>query len=137
MKWQAKFNGRKSGSIGLVYDITDEATGDDEAAARLDLYNRFEHIAHLVLIPMAEDGKTMSLCQECVWRGIQVEHHESDLYIPLTEQTRDLVKKHGKKAEAFQNLVEGGTWLDIPFAYCPFWAAVSACGAALSVSGKE
>ena len=63
----------------------------------------------------------LSLHAECVTLGIPTQHHASDLYIPVTNQTYELLKKHGKKATVFTNQVEGGQWYDVPFAYEPFF----------------
>lgn len=65
----------------------------------------------------------MSLYQDCVQRGIPVQSHASDLYIPVTEETRALLKTHGKTATTFTNQVEGGLWYDVPFAFEPWWEA--------------
>lgn len=62
-----------------------------------------------------------SLYEECVKLGIPTGNHASDLYIPVTDQTRELIKKHGHRATTFTNQVEGGLWYDVPFAYVPFW----------------
>ena len=67
--------------------------------------------------PVTED----SLYAECVKRGIPAHNHESDLYIPITEETRALVKHFKKSAEVFKNQVEGGLWYDVPFAFVPWW----------------
>lgn len=65
----------------------------------------------------------MSIFQDVKAAGIQFSSHESDLYIPVTPETMELLKKHGLYAETFTNQVEGGRWYDVPFAYEPFWEA--------------
>ena len=62
-----------------------------------------------------------SLYAECVRRNIPMANHESDLYIPVTEETRELIKHFGCSHSTFTNQVEGGLWLDVPFAYLPWW----------------
>lgn len=61
------------------------------------------------------------LYQELVKRGIPIDSHQSDLYFPVTEETRSLVENY-----AFRGLVttfysKGERWYDVPFAYLPFW----------------
>ena len=54
--------------------------------------------------------------------GLVMDHHESDLYLLANPGSRALVAKHGVKAETFRG-TDGRMWLDIPFAYAPFWEA--------------
>jgi hypothetical protein len=67
-----------------------------------------------------------TLWSEVVRLGIPHASHETDPYIPVTDQTRELLKKFplsdGNKT-TFTNQVEGGLWFDIPFAYLPAWEA--------------
>lgn len=65
----------------------------------------------------------MSLYDEVKARGIPHSSHESDLYVPDTQEVRELLQKYGRKGVPFVNQVEGGTWLDVPFAYQPWWDA--------------
>ena len=67
----------------------------------------------------------MGLYKDVVALGIPHTNHYSDLYLPNTDQVRGLLKKHDKRGSPFQNQVEGGTWLDVPFAYEPYWDEVS------------
>lgn len=62
-----------------------------------------------------------TLYEEVVSRGIPHAHHESDLYIPDTQENRELVIRSGSSCTSFDNRVDGGRWLDIPFAYTPWW----------------
>lgn len=63
------------------------------------------------------------LYADCVAAGIPVRNHESDLYIPVNETTRELLQKHDKKAGTYTNQVEGDQWFDVPFAFTPYWDA--------------
>jgi len=62
-----------------------------------------------------------TLYQICTEEGIPTKNHYSDLYIPVTPRTRELVK--GYHAHVFTNAVEGGAWFDVPFAFDPYWDA--------------
>lgn len=58
--------------------------------------------------------------------GIPHDSHESDLYLPDTPQVRSILDKfplQKSNATRFRNEVQGGTWIDVPFAYQPFWEA--------------
>lgn len=64
----------------------------------------------------------MSLYTDLIEAGQPVSNHESDLYCPVNDTTRALIKKHGiTTATTFRNQVEGGLWFDVPFMFDPFW----------------
>jgi len=56
-------------------------------------------------------------------KGVEIDHHESDLYIPVNDTTRALVKEYDctGNVTTFVSNVDGKLWYDIPFAYQPFW----------------
>jgi hypothetical protein len=60
--------------------------------------------------------------------GIPYANHESDLYIPVTEQTRQLMHDYefASNVTVFQNQVTNTAWYDVPFAYLPYWEAKQA-----------
>lgn len=58
---------------------------------------------------------------EVVARGIPYDTHESDLYIPVTPETRALVRASGRSFTAFFSSKDHKMWYDIPFAYLPWW----------------
>jgi hypothetical protein len=67
-----------------------------------------------------------SLYDDVVRLGIKHASHYSDLYLPCTPEVIELLARHGKHVDGwnvsrFTNQVEGGTWLDVPFAYKPYW----------------
>jgi hypothetical protein len=56
--------------------------------------------------------------------GVEIDHHESDLYVPVTPETTALVKqyKFRENVKCFRSCIEPRVpWYDIPFAYQPFW----------------
>src|SRR5262245_63688711 len=63
----------------------------------------------------------MSLYKDAVQAGIPIDHHESDLYILDTPAARSLIAKHKLKGKRFTSRLDGLRWLDVPFAYEPFW----------------
>lgn len=70
----------------------------------------------------------VSIYADCVRLGVPVQNHASDLYIPVNDATRLLLKAHGLTATTFTNQVEGGLWYDVPFAFDPYWEAKQAKG---------
>ena len=67
----------------------------------------------------------ISLYEECVKRGIPCHNHYSDLYIPLTHETGQLLAHYRLKGQVFVNQVEGGLWYDVAFQFNPYWDTVS------------
>jgi hypothetical protein len=76
--------------------------------------------------------------------GVEISHHESDLYIPVTPETRALIARYKSRSNV-TTFVEKTlpdtrpcvlcghvsrkqtairAWYDIPFAYQPFWDKV-------------
>lgn len=62
-----------------------------------------------------------SLYQDLRDAKIPTDHHESDLYVLDTPVARALIAKHGKKGSGFTSQIDRKRWLDVPFAYDPFW----------------
>ncbi len=63
-----------------------------------------------------------TLYQALVRAGITVEGHESDLYFPATHQSRSILRRFPKHNVNARNFGSGGkTWIDVAFAYDPFW----------------
>lgn len=50
-QWQATFTGRAKGAIGIHRGIWAQAQGDTKEEARLSLYEEWEHIVELNLVP--------------------------------------------------------------------------------------
>ncbi len=62
--------------------------------------------------------------------GCQIDHHESDLYVRDTLQAQAIIHSHATPVRAritrFRSALDGEWWLDIPFAYQPYWDARAA-----------
>ena len=75
----------------------------------------------------------MSIYTEMQQAGIQTDHHESDLYVIDCPESRAILANYGKNiypgkgfrkvfdTKPFYCEISGDAWLDIPFAYVPFW----------------
>ena len=54
--YKATFYGRKVGAIGIRYLIEDTVSADNKEAARLKLYDKYEHISDLKLKEVEQQG---------------------------------------------------------------------------------
>lgn len=61
------------------------------------------------------------LYQELKNAGCETDHHESDLYVKLTPRSREIVKRSGLKSGIFRSKDDTEWWIEIPFAYSPFF----------------
>ena len=64
-----------------------------------------------------------TLYQELKKRGQETSNHESDLYVKLTDESMRLVKCSGLSHSIFTSNIDGKQWIDVPFAFDPFWDA--------------
>lgn len=62
-----------------------------------------------------------SLYQILVAIGAEIDSHASDLYVKSTPEVLALVQLSEKNYSTFKSNIDGETWIDIPFAYDPFW----------------
>jgi hypothetical protein len=65
-----------------------------------------------------------SLYQQVVEAEVEHDHHESDLYVEDTEVSRAILSQFPvsrRFSSGFTDQVTGKPWIDIPFAYEPFW----------------
>jgi transposase-like protein len=53
--------------------------------------------------------------------GAKMDSHESDLYVEATPQTESIVRSSGHSFSFFTSNIDGKRWIDVPFAYQPFW----------------
>lgn len=65
----------------------------------------------------------MTIQDDMLAAGIEIDHHESDLYVPDTPEARAILARHNVKVNAwcattFICRKTGEPYLDIPFAYC-------------------
>lgn len=51
----------------------------------------------------------------------QLDHHASDLYVLDTPVARLVIRQFGRESSGFTSPNDGKRWLDVPFAYEPFW----------------
>lgn len=68
----------------------------------------------------------MSIYQALKDAGVPLDSHESDLYAKATPECLEILRIHksnGLCATPFKSEIDGSTWLDIPFAFEPWWEA--------------
>jgi hypothetical protein len=66
----------------------------------------------------------MTLYSDLTNANIQTDNHESDLYFPVTEETKEILNKfplQESNATIFKCAIDGKLWFDVPFAYDPYW----------------
>ena len=68
----------------------------------------------------------MTHIEELNAAGVPIASHESDLYCRDTPESREIIQRHGYSFTLFRNQRpphQGELWLDVSFAYLPFWEA--------------
>lgn len=66
----------------------------------------------------------MSLYTDLKDAGIECESYQSDLHIPDTIEAREILKRHpehDRNAKRFRSEIDGRMYLDVPFAFDPYW----------------
>ena len=65
----------------------------------------------------------MTIYDEMKAAGVEMDSHESDLYVKNTPEAREIVAGYEYKSNVtgFTSQIDGAHWLDIPFAYDPWW----------------
>ena len=76
-------------------------------------------------------GKGMTLYEALNEAKIEMDHHESDLYFELSGRSIRIASQYPqwmKSATTFTSQIEpkGSLWVDVPFAYDPWWQGVKA-----------
>ena len=84
----------------------------------------------------APKDRYQNLYQDLVDAGIPIDSHASDLYVKFTPETRATVEallakypEHAKNTSTFENQrpdEKGQLWLEVNFAYQPFWEEAAA-----------
>jgi hypothetical protein len=64
-----------------------------------------------------------SIYEQAIELGLDIKHHETDLYLKDTPETRKLLKDYEFKVNvtSFVSQIDECFWFDIPFAYDPIW----------------
>lgn len=64
-----------------------------------------------------------ALYEEAVKQKIEMDNHESDLYLKVTPESMRLIAAYEFKrcVKKFKSNIDNTWWFDIPFGYSPFW----------------
>lgn len=65
----------------------------------------------------------MDIYEQMKAAGVQIDHHESDLYVPVNDISREILKTYEFRSNVtcFTCNIDKKRWYDIPFAYTPWW----------------
>ena len=69
----------------------------------------------------------VNVYQQAKAAGIEMDSHESDLYLLASPESLALLKASGYDFTTFKG-TDGRMWYEVPFAYYPFWEAKAASG---------
>jgi len=63
------------------------------------------------------------LYETLVKMGVEMNNHETDLYLKATDRVLSLLHEYDYKENVtyFTSNIDGELWLDVPFAYIPEW----------------
>ncbi len=125
MKANVSFQGRKAGAIGVFQRFSlrqIEVAGLDDDAVRAAVYELgYEHVHQIHATEAKALGEGRTLFDEMQARGVETDHHETDLYVPATDETAAVLASWGVSAEPFLSHLDSRRWLDVPFMYSPAW----------------
>jgi hypothetical protein len=76
---------------------------------------------HEARLEALEDMEDTDVYQQLKDAGCALDNHESDLYVEATPTALEIVKASGRSFTRFTSQVDGKQWLDVPFAYRPWW----------------
>lgn len=68
-----------------------------------------------------------TLYEELMMAGVEIDHHESDLYFPRTDaKAMEVLKRHPRCHDVASTFVSdredgGRLWIEVPLAYQPYW----------------
>lgn len=65
-----------------------------------------------------------TLYEELKAAGIETSNWQSDLYFPATPKALEILDKHPlqkSNATRFMDNITGAPWVDVPFAFIPYW----------------
>lgn len=64
----------------------------------------------------------MTLYTDLVEAGVDVSNWQSDLYAPVNETVREILKRYPNQSRSiFTSAIDGKPHYEFPFAFDPFW----------------
>ena len=69
----------------------------------------------------------MTIYQDLKKANVPIDNHASDLYCKMTTESATIMAsyKYKQNVTVFNSNITKELWYDIPFAYDPFWEAIS------------
>ena len=55
--------------------------------------------------------------------GCKIDNQASDLFVLATPEALKIVQDSDEKYSIFTSEIDGKQWIEVPFAYLPFWEA--------------
>ena len=99
--------------------------GDDPNRFRVILpFNHYRQESESARAFLLRTVRPKTLFAAVKQAGIPYDHHETDLYVPVTLETTVLLSKYPKQkaiTTSFHSRLGGKLWYDVPFAYEPAW----------------
>jgi len=68
----------------------------------------------------------MTLYNELKEAGIPMDNHSSVLYFKISQIALDILEKYPlerRNSRPFRNQIDREMWMDVPFAFIPWWTA--------------
>jgi hypothetical protein len=65
----------------------------------------------------------MSIYTDMVEAGCEIDNHESDLYVKVSEESAAIVVDYLDDVDYsfFRSNIDGDMWYEFPFQYSPYW----------------
>ena len=58
--------------------------------------------------------------------GVELDHHESDLYVKSTPESRKIIREKEEWGYTmFRSPIDGSLWFAFPFRWTPYWEDVA------------
>lgn len=72
---------------------------------------------------MSKDTRSIYQQLKDVVRPDEIDHHESDLYVKVTEESKRVIAEYPFRinVSVFSDNITHSAWYEIPFEYEPFW----------------
>lgn len=114
-----------SSDYRIDFEVVFRDNGTALVLARYDriLGSRWIAIVDASTVKEIPAGDQPDLYDDLVKIGAEIENHESDLYVKDSAAVREVLARHKKQGKLHEGtfLSKGERWLEVPFAYSPFW----------------
>jgi hypothetical protein len=119
--------GRALAIDGKIVATLHKANGSDAAGWPMDP-TQYDALAHRIAAALNVASGADSLYDRLILADCETDSHESDLYIRNTQAARETLAAWNdahpidtRRPTQFISERDGRSWLEIPFAYAPWW----------------